>query len=190
VAYIGDAPPLLDHEDAQLASPRVLRGDGVELRVTLDNQLRTYDTQVYLYALPLGVDGRRVYDRNFRPGKTRISLQIKVLQPGFVLRPAQAALSFGGMRWTASEADEFAMRAADGSRVDAGGRWGSQRIENELALTEIGRNYIVSIYFDTPVPSPEAKDITVDLSTALSAPSRAPMPLIRFMPSRWKEGYT
>lgn len=40
VAYIGNAPSL-EREDGPLALSRVLQGEGVEPRLTLDSQLRT-----------------------------------------------------------------------------------------------------------------------------------------------------
>ncbi|MOA70392.1 hypothetical protein D3C78_1992390 [compost metagenome] len=57
-------------------------------------------------------------------------------------------------------------------------------------MGEVGRRYLLSIDFVTPVPSPQWRDITVDLSQALSAPNHPPLPLIRFVPLRWKQGYT
>jgi hypothetical protein len=48
----------------------------------------------------------------------------------------------------------------------------------------------LSIDFATPVPSPESPDIALDLSQAVKSITEAPLPLIRFAPIRWKEGYT
>jgi len=47
-AAAGRAPATRDH--------RPLTLPGLELEVSLDNRLRTYDVQVYLYVLPLSID--------------------------------------------------------------------------------------------------------------------------------------
>jgi len=41
-----------------------------------------------------------------------------------------------------------------------------------------------------PVPPPESPDIALDLSRALQAPGTPAIPEIRFLPVRWREGYT
>ncbi|CAL92745.1 hypothetical protein [Azoarcus olearius] len=63
-------------------------------------------------------------------------------------------------------------------------------MDQTLALEQAGRRYHLSIEFDTPVPSPELRDIEVDLSGVLPSSRRPPLPVIRFVPGQWKEGYT
>ena len=56
---------------------------GVKLRVTIDNQLRTYDTQIFL-GLPLLVDPRNVYPKNDQPDKTRVFVNVTPERSGFM----------------------------------------------------------------------------------------------------------
>lgn len=190
-AYLGDTPP--DTRGlAELPEFRrpPLEVPGLELAVTIDNQLRTYDTHLYLFVLPLYVSPREVYRNNRTPGRTRVYITVTPRVPGFVFRPEQAVLGFAGQRFTGSAGFEFGQWDSQGNPVARGGRWEHRSRQSGLVLGEVGRRYLLSIDFDTPVPSPELRDITVDLSQALSAPGQPRLPLIRFVPLRWKQGYT
>ena len=46
------------------SAPRLLQSPGPQLQVSIDNQLRTDDTQVYLFVVPLVLDAREVYAAN------------------------------------------------------------------------------------------------------------------------------
>ena len=63
VAYIGDAPPSLI-EPATSAYERNQRPPlslpGMSLRVSIDNRVRDYDTQVWFFAVPVKVDPRAI----------------------------------------------------------------------------------------------------------------------------------
>ena len=62
-----------------------------------------------------------------------------------------------------------------------------------LLVPSHGIHYLLSLDFDVPVPWPQSDDIALDLSAALKDMGNAgspPLPLIRFAPVRWKEGYT
>lgn len=192
VAYFGDTPPApAAEENAASAGDRpTLRIPGLELQVGLDNELRTYDTQVYLFALPLSVDPRNVYPKNVEPGKTRVFVTATPLDAGFVFRPGEAWLSIADKRFAGIAGYEFGMWDRDGMRVREGGTWDHRSVGQELVLAETGRRYYLSIDFATPVPSPEFREIALDLSRALISPGHPPVPLIRFVPVRWKEGYT
>lgn len=170
--YIGDAPPA---EAQELALP------GLKLHVELDNRLRTYDTQVYLFALPLSVDPRQVYTQNHRPGKTRVFVTVTPEHGGFVFEPTKARLSIGERHFAGAEGFEF-------GKWD--GKWAHRPLGAHLTLENGGRRYLLSIDFDTPAPSPESRDIVLDLSHALKSKAHPALPLIRFAPVRWKEGYT
>ena len=159
-------------------------------KVTIDSQLRTYDTQVYFFALPLSVDPRNVYPKNIEPGKTRVFVGATPQVPGFVFRPAAAVLQVANKRFTGAAGFEFGRWDDEWKRVERGGRWEHRPIASEYVLSEVGRRYYLSIDFATPVPSPELPDIVLDLSQALRSTTESPPPLIRFAPVRWKEGYT
>jgi len=191
VAYLGDTPPAPAADPIPAAPARTtLHVPGLQLDVELDNELRTYDTQVYLFALPLSVDPRKVYPKNHEPGRTRVFVTVTPQEPGFVFRPSQALLGIADKRITGSEGFEFGMWDRDGKRVREGGSWDHRPVGAEFVLAEAGRPYYLSISFATPVPSPESRDIAVDLARALTSPRHPPVPLIRFVPVRWKEGYT
>ncbi|HET19574.1 MAG TPA: hypothetical protein ENO16_03065 [Chromatiales bacterium] len=192
VAYIGAMPPELGQDaevDSELRERPLRPVPGLELKISMDNQLRTYDTQVY-FALPLGLDPRRVYPKNNRTGITRVFVTATPEDVGFVFRASEAVLAIGEQRFAALAGYEFGLWGKDGERVKDGGTWDHRPVGKELALTEPGRSYYLSIDFATPVPSPESEDISLDLSRALVSDRHPPVPLIRFAPMRWKEGYT
>jgi hypothetical protein len=158
--------------------------------VTIDNQLRTYDTQVYLFVLPLSVDPRDVYPKNHEPGKTRVFVNVVPRVPGFVFRPSAAVLQVADKRFNGAAGLEFGMWDEKWNRVERGGKWEHRPILADFLLSEVGRQYLLSIDFATPVPSPESRDIILDLSHSLTSATEAPLPPIRFAPIRWKERYT
>jgi hypothetical protein len=193
VAYIGDPLTAVANEPAARASSElrpILNVPGLQLQVEIDNQSRTYDAQVYLYVVPLSVDPREAYPKNNAPGKTRVFVTVTPSEAGFVFRPSEALLISGDKRYGGAAGHEFGMWDRDWNRVRAGGSWNHKPTGDALALSEPGRRYLLSIDFDTPVPSPESREISLDLSRALFSPAHAPVPLIRFAPRRWKEGYT
>ena len=53
-----------------------------------------------------------------------------------------------------------------------------------------GKPHTLWLTFDTPTPAPTLTDIELDLSQALSSPAHPPLPPIRFVPRRWRVGYT
>jgi len=193
LAYIGDPPPPAPPEDRtpfDADNRAVLNVSGLRLRVTINNQLQTYDAQVYLYALPLSVDPRRTYSQSLAPGKTRVNVHVTPLEAGFVFRPELAVLYVAGKQSGGTASFEFGRWGSQGNRVTQGGRWDHRPVGPELHLTEIGRQYLLSVDSATPVPSPESHDIAVDLSRALPAAEQPPLPLIRFLPIRWRESYS
>lgn len=192
VAYIGDVPPASagNGVSSDTARRSTLDVPGLKMTVGIDNQLRTYDTQVYLFALPLSIDPRKVYPKNNEPGKTRVYVTVTPSETGFVFRPGEAVLQVADKRIVGASGYEFGMWDRDGKAVKEGGAWAHRPVGSEFGLAEPGRRYYLSIDFNTPVPSPESPDIAIDLSRALVSPQRPPVPLIRFAPVRWKEGYT
>jgi hypothetical protein len=59
------------------------------------------------------------------------------------------------------------------------------------SLIQPDKRYLLSLEFDTPVSSPESHGIALDLLDALrDVQNFRLIPLIRFAPVRWKEGYT
>lgn len=191
VAYLGDTqPPVLADSTARAPNPPELSVPGLNLQVTIDNQLRTNDTQVYFFALPLSVDPRNVYPKNVQPGRTRVFVTATPQVQGFVFRPADATLQVADKRYSGAAGFEFGLWDDKWNRVERGGRWEHRPIVSEYVLSEVGRRYYLSIDFMTPVPSPKTPDIVLDLSQALRSTTESPPPLIRFAPVRWKEGYT
>lgn len=126
------------------------------------------------------------YERNQRPPLSLPGMSLQA-QPGLVFSPRQAVLTFGGRQYQAVAGYEFGQFAVDPSRP---AQWEYREVPTDMALHAVQEQYLLSIDFDAPSPSPEAADITIDLSRALRAPGLAEGPLIRFVPVRWKEGYT
>jgi hypothetical protein len=202
-AYVGDAPAAASagSEAGQGKQERRGAGDaeltlpGLKLQVGIDNRLRTYDTQIFL-GLPLSVDPRQVYPKNHQPGKTRVFVSVTPGTGAFVFRPLLASLIIGNNRYPAVRGYEFGLwdtSEAEWRRVESGGKWEHRDVGAELALAKRGDRYLLSLDFDVPVPSPELRDIALDLGDALKDGENAagpPLPLIRFAPVRWKEGYT
>lgn len=193
LAYIGDAPPPAPPAgrtpyEANNRPP--LRVPGLELRVSIDNQLRTHDTQVWLFALPVSIDPREVQTQVYSPGKTRVRLSVTALQPGFVFRPRLAVLGVAGNSFNGTAGFEFGKWLKPDWRRDDKGLWDHRPVGDELALSQTSPTHHLTIEFDTASPSPETPDIALDLSRALAAPGVSPVPPIRFLPVRWREGYT
>lgn len=192
VPYVGETPPTLQSSrtpyEAQRRSEITLAG--MTLGVSINNQLRTYDTQVYLFALPLSVDPRNVQTRPVEPGKTRITLRVSDMATELTFRPQRARLAVGAQVVQGVAGFQFAMWDAQGQEVSSGGRWEHRATGDEAVLAPRGKPYLLDIDFPVPLPSPEAENISLDLSDALSSPQLPRIPTIRFAPVRWKEGYT
>lgn len=192
VPYIGESAPALAASrtpyEAQQRS--VLSADGLRLGVRINNQLQTYDTQVYLFVLPLGGDLRNVYTQSVEPGRTRVILQVSPSVPDFVFRPRAASLSVAGVQVSGIAGYEFMYRAPQEPGATSGASWSSSPIGDELKLSDVGHTYVVCIDFPIDTPSPQSPEIRLDLSQALVAEGRGPLPLIRFAPTRWREGYS
>lgn len=192
IPYVGEAPPVLDSSrtayEAQKRREIVL--EGVTLGVSINNPLRAYDTQVYLFVLPLSVDPRAVQVQPVEPGKTRVTLRISGMTADWTLRPRKARLAVGSQIVEAAAASQFAMWDAQGQEVSSGGRWGHQALGDEVVLAKRAQAYLVDLDFPAPLPSPQADNISLDLADALSSPELPRPPKIRFAPVRWKEGYT
>ncbi len=192
VPYVGAPPQNPDgsrtaHE-AQKRSELAL--PGMTLGVTIHNRLRTYDTQVYLFVLPLSIDPRNVSTQTIEPDKTRVSLRIANLTDDVVFRPKLARLTVGDQAVQATAATEFSMWNAQGEKVSAGGQWAHRPLPDETVFGVQNKAYIVNLDFPVPTPSPESVEIVLDLSAALSSDKLPKVPPIRFIPVRWKEGYT
>jgi hypothetical protein len=195
VPYVGDPPSpesLAASQPVPRAGRRELNLPGVKLLVGIDNQLRTYDTQIIL-GLPLSIDPRNVYPKNHKPGRTRVFVTTVPETGGFVFRPSLALLVIDGKQYEAVRGFRFGEWDAQGRLSDNGGNWEHRDVGAELALTKPGARYLLSLEFDVPVPSPESRGILLDLSNALRDVKNfgdSPLPPIRFAPVRWKEGYT
>ena len=193
VPYVGDVPPALlpeastPHESYKRSE---LQFPGLTLGLGINNQVRTYDTQVYLFVVPLGVDPRNVPTQRVDAGMTRINLRIKVQDARWVLRPGLARFRVAGKTVAAKAAFEWGRWDAQGHRVKTGGEWRYRATGDEASLDEPDRTYLLVLDFPVDAPSPESRELSLDLSEALVGAGRPPLPLIRFIPARWKEGYT
>jgi hypothetical protein len=191
--YIGDTPPTAI---AQSRTPfeadtrATLNLPGLELRVAIDNSLQTYDTQVYLYVLPLSIDPREKHSRSSQPGKTRIRLRAVASDAGFVFNPSLAVLNVAGTPYSGVAGFEFGRWDANGNPDARAGIWGHQPRQDGFRLSQPAHPYLLAVDFNAPLPPPQSSEISLDLSRALASRSQPALPLIRFAPVRWKEGYT
>lgn len=180
--YVGEAPPAPPEYrtsfEARQRSEVVL--PGLRLGVRIHNWVQTYDS---------GSPDRTIVQAATEPGKTRVSLRVAAHDGDFVFRPRLATLAVGGTRVAGTAGFEFALGDAAGKPVRSGGAWGLRPTADEYALVERGRVYELSIDFPMPAPSPESRDVVLDLSKALEAKGKPALPPIRFLPVRWKEGY-
>lgn len=190
VAYLGAPLPTARTDAAGSHEAPALHVSGLALQVRIDNRLRTYDTQFFFFVLPLSFSPRDVYTSTVSPGKTRVFVTVTPREPGYVFRPEAAVLHVAGEHFTGIAGFEFGRWDDGGRRVEQGGGWEHRPLGEAYALPEVGRRYRLSIDFATPTPSPLLPDIVLDLSAALLSPAAERLPLIRFAPVRWKQGYT
>lgn len=146
VPYVGEVPPAFPEvETAYEAQRRMeLTFPGLTLGVGLGNRLRTYDTQVYLFVLPLSVDPRRVPTPGVAPDTTRVSLRVTPEVAGYQFDPQRARLTVDGRTVVGRTGFEFGMWDAAGQRVAAGGKWDHRPVGDAMALDEPGRKVSVS----------------------------------------------
>lgn len=192
VPYLGETPPVRSGSRTPYEARKLseITLPGMTLGVSINNRLRTYDTQVYLFVLPLSVDPRNVQTEHVEAGKTRINLRISDMTTDWNFRPRRARLTVGTQVVEGVAGFEFAMWDAQGRKVDSGGHWEHRATGDETVLVRQGDVHLVSIDFPVSLPSPEGRDISLDLSEALTSPPLPGIPVIRFAPIRWKEGYT
>jgi hypothetical protein len=157
---------------------------GLILSVRLNNMTIDSDIQVYAYVIP--VPGYSVDTPSDEPEKAQVTLFIEPQEEGFVFRPLLATLSVSGQ--SASGLGGYTTRkylGFEGGKVN----WEEpKRIADELPLSS-GKFYSFFVEFPLPALSPQAPDVTLDLSKALQAPGQPPIPLIRFLPVRWGNWY-
>lgn len=192
VPFAEDAPPPPKTAETPFESRErmKLRLDGVTLEVVLENQIRTYDTQVYLFILPLSVDPRTVRTTPVIPGRTRVRITVSDMRDSMIFQPELAELTVGDRAVRAVSGHEFGMWDTLGQRVASGGKWDDRAIDTRLVLEDRTRRHLLRLDFPVDAPSPEMRGIMLDLSKALTAPGRPPLPRIHFAPGRWKHGYT
>lgn len=191
VPYTGAVPPHPTElpESVRLFTLEEVKVPGMQLRVSLNNRLRTYDYQVWFFAVPVSGDARDVLLGD-QDGRTRVYLSVTPQVPGFVLRSAAVRLEIDGRVYDPVAARRFGQFDAAGNIVERGGKWQYVELGPEFALSRVGQLYALSLVFDAPVPNAETAKISLDLSDALRDPAGPPLPLIRFQPVRWREGYT
>ena len=191
VPYTGEQPPHPNElpESVRMFDLEEVKVPGMRLHVSLNNRLRTYDYQVWFFAMPVSGDPRDVLLGD-QDGRTRVYLSVTPQTAGVVLRGAAAKLEIDGRIYTPVAVRRFGQFDSAGSIVKRGGKWQYVDLGPEFALSQPGMQYSLTLVFDAPVPKAETARIAVDLSQALRDPSQPLLPLIRFQPVRWKEGYT
>lgn len=156
---------------------------GLKVRIDLNNRIRDSHYQVY-GVVPVPKDSSEIRASLIKP--ERISLRLEVREQGFVFRSHLAVLGVGAK-------SVLAVAGYERGRYDLSGYQGDfwkelKPIAEEYTLSP--GIYYLFVDFPLPVPVPQTPDITLDLSKALQAPGKPPIPLIRFLPVRWEEGYS
>lgn len=193
LAYLGDVPPPPPPEtrsafEAESRPPMVV--PGLAFKAVLDNRLQTGDTQVALAVVPTQLDRRERAAPGASPLQTRVALRVTVLAPGFVFEPRGAVLRVGTERYAATGGGVSTPFVLPASGVYFGLPPVPQDIAGPASLGDIGFTYELSLLFPAPTPGPQRADIALDLSSALRSPAQPPLPLVRFLPIRWRAGYT
>ncbi len=191
VPYTGDRPPHPTElpESVRRFDLEEVKVPGMRLRVSLNNRLRTYDYQVWFAVVPVSGDPRDVLVGD-QDGRTRVYVGVTPQSAGYVFRGKAAKLEVDGRIYAPVAVRRFGQFDAAGNIVARGGKWQYVELGPEFALSQPGTSYALSLVFDVPVPKAESAKISIDLSEALRDPSQPALPLIRFQPVRWREGYT
>lgn len=191
VSYVGEPPAAVpvSRTAYESANRPPIQVPGLTLKVEIDNRVRTRDTQVILFALPVSFDPREVQTSVATPGRTRVRITVTADQPGFVFRPAQAEFRIGDQVYRGVAGFEFGRWNEQGQADAERGKWADRSVGESMPL-EAGKPAYLSVEFDVPSPSARRSDLSLDLARALSGRDGAAIPLIRFVPARWKQGYT
>ena len=184
-AYIGTPP-----QAAAIArgTPNWLQVPGARVRVELGNEVQQREHQVMLFIVPVMVDPRERPLYRADEG-ARLLLEISATEAAH-FSPEHALLWIDGQAYRPSGVQQLtvfdpgqypltALRETE-ERAPAGVRY---------ALNRPGRHHQFWLRFSAPLPAP-TQDIRLDLSGALRVPGQPPVPLIRFRPVPWKQGYT
>lgn len=185
IPYVGTSPavPPATRTSYEAGQRSELRLPGLTLSVTLNNQSIDSDTQVHAYVVP--VPGYSVDTPSESPKRARVYLYFEPHQEGFVFRPLLATLSVGGRPVSALGG----FRTGEFLGFKHPGMYGEPtRTADELTLSS-GKGDRLFLEFPVATPSPQARDVVLDLSRALQAPGRAPIAPIRFLPVRWGAWY-
>lgn len=184
--YIGDTPraPSVSRTSYEARKRAELLFPGLKIGIDLHNQI--LDNRYEIYGVVPVSKSPAAEFRNSLVKPERIWLHFEVREEGYVFRPRLAML--GGAGKSAS-----ALAGYERGKYDLSGYQGSfwkepKPIAEEYPLSP--GNYYLAVDFSLPVPGPQTPDITLDLSKALTAPGKPPVPLIRFLPVRWEEGYS
>lgn len=191
VSYIGEPPAAVpvSRTAYESANRPPIKLPGLSLRVEIDNRVRTRDTQVILFALPVSFDPRDVQTSVATPGRTRVRITVTPEQPGYAFHPAQAEFRIGDQVYRGVAGFEFGRWNDKGERDAEHGKWNDRSLGESMSL-DAGKSTYLSVEFDVPSPSARRSDLSLDLTRALTGPEGPAVPLIRFAPARWKEGYT
>jgi hypothetical protein len=185
--YVGEAPaaPPEFRTPFEARERSTLQFAGLTLGVNIHNQEQVYDRQVYMYVVPATSAGTASSAPKVDTGRTEVTVRVTAARDGFVFRPRLAVLGVAGSHVAAAHATEFGR----GDPGGAPGVPGRQPAADAVALV-VGKTHYFTLAFPMPVPSPQARDISLDLTKALQAPGQQALSLIRFLPVLWKQGYT
>lgn len=177
IPYIGENEPIAEERffevyDHSLALP------GVKLDIGINNRIRTRDIAVMLLVVPISID---LFDKPYYTENDRFTISLSIIpkEPGFSFNPegVTATVDLQSFKPVSTEFRGNISNADKPSEID-----------REISLTKDMYQAII-MTFDLPVPTTD-RNITLDISKALTHPKHPAIPVIRFKKVRWKQGYT
>lgn len=184
IPYIGDMPraPSVSRTSYEAERRSELLLPGLKIRIDLHNRIQDNHYQIYA-VVPVSKDSKEARASLVKPD--RVSLRLEVREEGYVFRPRLVVLGVAGKTVSALAGFESGRWDLAGRK---GGLWEAKPIAEAYPLS-VGIYYL-DVDFELPVPAPQTPDITLDLSRALQAPGKPTIPVIRFLPARWEQGYS
>ena len=177
IPYIGDVEPISEEKffefyDHSLVLP------GMGLNVYINNRIRTRDTGVMLFVVPMYID---IIDKPYYKDTDRFQISLSIIpkEQGFTFNPFEVTATVDGQSFKPAITELRQGPYNDDIR---------SVIDKETPLKK-DKFQAIDMTFDCPVPTTD-RTITLNIGKALIHPKHPAIPTIRFKKVRWKQGYT
>ncbi len=172
-------------EDAGGLMPAPILLPGLQMVVRLENH--GFDAErVKIIGLPVSERSVTGPSSSSRPPLTRLFLSMTSANATATFHPEHVTLIVGDVVLHPVASYEFGRWGPDGEPSPEGS-WGFKPVSGAQTLGLSRRE--MSVDFGMEPPSPERGDLKLDLSEALNMPGQAPVPLLRFVPRRWRHDH-